>query len=102
MENSRALIEEKRLKFEILRDTGNEVAQAYGLRFEFPDDLRALYKKFDIDLAKANGDESWTLAMPARFIIDTSGVVRYARIDPDYTVRPEPIETLEELKRLVK
>jgi len=101
-EHSRALIEQKKLKFEILRDPGNEVAHAYGLRWVFPDDLKELYKQFDIDLAEANGDDSWTLAVPARFLVDPAGVVQYARVDPDYTRRPEPQETLEELKRLAK
>lgn len=90
------------MKYEILRDPGNEVAHAYGLRWVFPDDLKDLYKKFGIDLAEANGDDSWTLAVPARFIISPERVVQYARLDPDYTRRPEPQETLEELKRLSK
>ena len=28
--------------------------------------------------------------MPARFVIDTSGVIRYAEASADYTKRPEP------------
>jgi len=39
--------------------------------------------------------------MPARYIIDRDGRVRYARTDPDYTRRPEPEETLEALRALV-
>ena len=39
--------------------------------------------------------------MPARFIIDTAGVVRYARVDPDYTRRPEPQETLNHLRGIL-
>jgi len=58
--------------------------------------------KVGIDLAEANGDDSWTLAIPARFIIGKSGVVEYARVDPDYTHRPEPQETLDALIRLIK
>ena len=83
-------------------DTGNETAHAYGLRWAFPDDLKAIYQQFGINLAEANGDDSWTLAVPARFIVDPAGVVKYARVDPDYTRRPEPQETLEALRRLAK
>ena len=93
-------MEQRKLDFEILRDPGNEVAQAYGLRWTFPDDLKSLYIKFGIDLAEANGEASWTLAVPARFVIDAEGVVRYARVDPDYTQRPEPAETLGALRNL--
>jgi peroxiredoxin len=97
---SRDLIEQRKLKFDILRDPGNETAHVYGLRWVFPNDLKALYMQFGIDLAEANGEDSWTLPMPGRFIIDKAGVVQYARVDPDYTRRPEPQETLEALKRI--
>jgi alkyl hydroperoxide reductase subunit AhpC len=38
--------------------------------------------------------------MPARLVIDPNGVVRHTAINADYTVRPEPEETLEVLKAL--
>jgi peroxiredoxin len=38
--------------------------------------------------------------MPGRFIIDRSGIIRYAEVNPDYTVRPEPEETLSVLEKL--
>jgi len=38
--------------------------------------------------------------MPARYIVDTGGTIRYARVNADYTVRPEPSETLEALRGL--
>jgi len=95
------LIEQKKLRFDILRDPGNEVALAYGLRWVVPDDLKELYKTFGIDLAETNGDTSWTLPLPGRFIIDRAGVVQYAHADPDYTRRPEPQETIERVRRLL-
>jgi peroxiredoxin len=100
VEHNRALIEQKKLNFEILSDPGNDVARAYGLRWALPDDLKQLYKQFGIDLAESNGDTSWTLPMPARFIVDPAGMVQYARVDADYTRRPEPQETLLELRGL--
>ena len=88
------------LPFTMLRDQGNKVAAAYGLVFPLADDLKQLYLKFGIDLAKANGDDSWTLPMPARFVIDRGGVIRSADADPDYTHRPEPADTVAVLQTL--
>lgn len=96
----RGLIEKHELRFEILHDPGNEIATTYGLRWQFPNDLRQLYVQFGLDLAAINGDGSWTLPIPARYLIDRDGVVRYVRADPDYTQRPEPEETLEALRAL--
>ena len=59
-----------------------------------------MYHTLGVDLAKANGDDSWTLPMPARFVVDAAGVIRQADADPDYTVRSEPERTLEVLRAL--
>ena len=92
--------EPKAMDFAMLRDFGNRVAEAYGLVFTLPDDLRAIYLKFGIDLARGNGDGTWRLPMPARFVIDGTGIIRAADVDPDYTKRTEPAETVAVLRKL--
>ena len=99
-EKSVELIAQRKLGFDLLWDEGNEWAQELGLRFPLPEDLKELYLTFPIDLEASNGEASWTLPMPARYIVDGSGVIRYARVHPDYTRRPEPEETLEALRNL--
>jgi peroxiredoxin len=99
-EVSREMIEKHRLGFELLTDAGNQVAARFGLRFQVTPEVRAAYLGFGIDLARTNGDDSWTLPMPARYVIDRDGVIRDAQVDPDYTRRPEPAETLAVLRAL--
>jgi peroxiredoxin len=79
---------------------GNQVVSKFGLVFTLPNDLRELYSRFGIDLERFNGDDSWQLPIPGRFIIDSNSLIRYARADPDYTVRPEPRETVAVLQTL--
>lgn len=98
--HNKTIREEKNLSATILSDPGNLVSARYGIRFTLPDDLKAIYQKFGIDLEKYNGDTSWTLPMPARLIIAPDGMVCYAAINADYTVRPEPEETLQALKAI--
>lgn len=99
--NSRRSQRDNKLGFPILSDPGNEVAAAFGLRFKLPGYLADLYKNaFKNDLAVVNGDPSWTLPMPARFVIGTDGVIAYAEVNPDYTRRPDPSELLPVLDRL--
>jgi len=83
-----------------LSDSGNSVAKLFGIAFTLPDQLREAYGKFGVDLVKYNGDNSWTLPMPASYVIDSTGVIRYASVDPDYTVRPEPDELVRALDAL--
>jgi peroxiredoxin len=71
-----------------------------GLRFKLPDDLKAVYLSFGNDLAKRNGEDSWTLPMPARLVIDRGGIVRAVDADPDYRYRPEAQKTVEDVRAL--
>jgi peroxiredoxin len=90
----------KPVTFEVLRDFGNRVAEEYGLVFTLPADLCQIYLKLGIDLARGNGDGTWRLPIPARFVIDRGGLIRAVDADPDYTRRPEPAHTVEILRRL--
>ncbi len=92
-----ALRAERRLTFPVLVDAGNRVAELFGIRHVLPEDVREVYISFGIDLPKENGDRSWSLPMPARYVLDGSGVIRSVAADPDYTVRPEAEETLAAL-----
>jgi peroxiredoxin len=90
-----------KLTFPILWDEQSKVAEAFGLAFTLPDDLKAVYLGFGNDLAVRNGDASWRLPMPARFVIDAGGIVRSVEADPDYTNRPEPETTVDALRKVV-
>ncbi len=99
-EHNRGLVEKHGLNFEMLSDPGNAYAAALGLRFSVPSSIKEIYDGLGINLPKSNGDDSWTLPMPARLVVDSGGIVRVADIDPDYTHRPEPAKTVEDVKGL--
>jgi peroxiredoxin len=98
--NSRKSVRQNHLAFPILSDPGNTVAAAFGLRFALPDDLVELYASLRNDLPAFNGDDSWTLPMPARYVIAQDGTIAYAEVNPDYTLRPDPSELLPTLRQL--
>jgi len=99
-EYSETMVDENRLGFDLLTDHGSAFANEMGLRFALPDDLKKVYQKFGIDLEKHNDETNWTLPMPARIIVDQGGIVRDINVDPDYTIRPEPEDTLALLKNM--
>ena len=90
----------QKLTFPILWDEQSAVAEAFGLAFVLPDDLRQVYLGFGNDLAVRNGDPSWRLPVPSRFVVDAAGIVRSVQADPDYTRRPEAETTLEALRKI--
>jgi peroxiredoxin len=99
-EASRSLIEKQRLGFDLLSDPGNDYAARLGLRFTLPDDLKGVYLGFGVDLPARNGEASWTLPMPGRFVVDRGGIVRALDVDPDYEYRPEPQKTVDDVRSL--
>ena len=84
----------------MLQDQHNEVARRFGLVFQLPEDLRNVYRKLGADLEKYNGDASWELPIPGSYVISQDGLIKYASVDPDYTVRPEPDEITDAIKKL--
>jgi len=95
------IIAQQQLGFDLLSDVRNELAAQFGLRWEMVDPLRSLYDNtFGINLPSFNGEDSWTLPVPARFIIGTDGIIKYAEYSIDYTKRPNPDVLVKELQAL--
>lgn len=91
---SKQLAKKHGLTFPILSDPHNKVAAEFGLVYRLPKQLKKLYMEFGIDLERFNGNDSWELPIPARFIVDTRGDVMSAEANPDYTTRPDPREII--------
>lgn len=100
-DHSLSVTEKHELAYAVLSDVGNRVSREYGLIFALAEALRPIYHEFGIDIPTNNGDGSYELPLPATYVIDTQGVVRYAFADADYTKRAEPSEALAAVKALL-
>jgi peroxiredoxin len=90
-------VSNSRLTFEVLSDIGNKLAKACGLVFTLPEPLRPIYEAWQINIPEHNGNNSFELPIPATYIIDTDGIIRYAFAEMDYTRRLEPDIIIEQL-----
>ncbi|MDY0885906.1 peroxiredoxin-like family protein [Dongia soli] len=97
---SRETVRLNALTFPSLVDRGGKLAYAFGLRWKASAELRAVEKACGVDLALLNGEPSWTLTMPARYIVAPDGMVEYTDISVDYTRRCDPADLLPVLRRL--
>jgi peroxiredoxin len=97
---SRALMKKLKLTFALLSDMGNQVARQFGLVFTIDEALRGSYKQVGADLPAFNGKDSWDLPMAGTFLVDQSGIVRLAFVDPDFTRRLDPSVAIARLKEL--
>lgn len=86
--------------FPILTDRAGDVAAVFGIRWLVPDELRVVHRHLGADLSIFNGEASWTLPMPARYVIGPDSVIAYSEINPNSSRRPEPHDLFATLERL--
>lgn len=98
-DNSLTTAEKGHLEFEVLSDSGNKVAQTYGVAYKVPP---VIAEQSKARLAKYNGDDSATLPLGVTYVIDRDGIIRYAFIESDYRKRAEPSDVLAALRGLKK
>ena len=89
-----------RLGFPMLTDVGNRIARQFGIAYEVCDEVRGLLESFGMDLSATNAGSSWTIPLPAVYLIAQDRRIAWAHVDPDYLHRAEPETVLAELERL--
>jgi peroxiredoxin len=84
--------QKNKLTFPVLSDFGNTVARQFGIVFQIGQELKEFSKNvFKNDIALRNGEDSYELPVPATYVIDATGLIRYAHVDVDYMMgRAEP------------
>jgi peroxiredoxin len=97
---TRETAEGRSLGFEVLSDRGNAVAKAYGIAFSMNAAEQELHKAFGADLPTINAAADWDIPVPATFVVDRSGRIAWAHVDPNYTARAEPADVVRALDAL--
>jgi len=114
------MADQHQLRFPVLSDQENRVARKFRLVYRVPADQQEIYRRAFVNLPSINGDSSWELPVPATYVIGSGHAsegpvrvgsgqvrasqhhpVRYAWVNPDYTDRPEPVEVIDSLRRLL-
>jgi peroxiredoxin len=90
--------EKNALTFQVLSDVGQKVGRAFGLVYEFTDELKSAYQGFSLDIPARNGAPGeWALPVSATYVIDRDGTIIYAYTDVDYRDRADPRDVLKVL-----
>lgn len=99
-DNSLSTAEKNELGYPVLSDSALVAANAFGVAFTLPPDLVELYRSVGNNLPELNGNGLWVLPVPATFVIDQGGVIRFAHVEADYRNRAEPQEVMEVVRSL--
>lgn len=86
-------VNKTKASFSIISDRDYKVMKAYNVNYVMEPGLADRYKKGGLDIALANGQTDYVLPVPATYIIDKSGKIKYVFFDKDYRKRPS-VKTL--------
>lgn len=104
LQQSFFMVDQHKLRFPLLSDSGNKLARQLGLVYRVPEYQQEIYRRAFVNLPFANGDNGWELPIPAVYILGRGKTgdkpsaqhdVLYASVDPDYTERPEPRDIVQ-------
>jgi peroxiredoxin len=87
-------LKEPDVHYTLLSDAKLQAAEAFGIAFHVDAAHYQQYSDFGVDLEAASGETHHNLPVPAVFIIDTRGIIRFVHANPDYTTRISPDELL--------
>ena len=89
-----------KLSLDLLADVDNGVALAFGVAFRAPEKYRQLVASFGTNLAERHGNDAWIIPIPATYVVDRDGIVRYAFVEAEFVRRAEPEDIIAVLKQL--
>jgi len=82
------------IPFPVLSDSDATMIEAFHVVNKVDADMLAKMKGFGVDLERSSGKTHHEVAIPSLFLVDRTGVVRWAHSDPDFKVRPSTAQIL--------
>tara|TARA_R110002072_G_scaffold64203_2_gene159192 strand:+ start:31773 stop:32393 length:621 start_codon:yes stop_codon:yes gene_type:complete len=85
--NVQATKTKNKFSYQVYSDSSLNVAKAFGLAFRVDDATNKKYINYGIDLLAASGETHRGLPVPAVYLIDKKGVVKFNYVNPNYKIR---------------
>ena len=90
-----AMADKQHVAYRLFSDRAMEAASAFGLAFKVDAVTVEKYKGYNIDLPPVAGEpESRWLPVPAAYLVDADGTIRFAYTNADYRTRVDPAELI--------
>lgn len=103
-EELKKTMEKQKVDYTLVSDSKADLIKKFGIAFRVDDKTFTMYRdQYKIDLEKSSGGQTHhILPVPAVFLIDADGTIRYAHTDPDYRVRMKGSDVLEAAKKMAE
>ena len=80
-------IGKNKLDYTLVSDSKAELIDAMGLGYVVDDETLQKYKGYGIDLEKSSGQTHHILPVPAVYLLDKTGLIKFSYVNPNYKVR---------------
>jgi FKBP-type peptidyl-prolyl cis-trans isomerase len=87
-----------KLTYTLLTDTGMKTSQAFGVAYLVSSEMDKTYKGYGVDFKDRTSLETLMLPVPAAYVLDTKGNIKFAYSNPDYKVRVDADALLKAAK----
>ncbi len=96
-DNVKKTIQKTGAAYPVLSDKGMTIMNEYRVTYSVDTAVVSKYKSYGIDFNVVNGSNGEHLPVPAVFIVDPNGTIRFVHFDPDYSKRASVKEILSYL-----
>jgi peroxiredoxin len=87
--------------YHLLSDSDVNAARAFGVAYRMDDATYQKYKGYGLDLEQTQGAKHHELPVPAVFIVDRAGTIRFAHSNSDYKIRLPAAEVVAAARKLL-
>jgi peroxiredoxin len=91
-------LEKHHINYTLLSDRSMELTKKFKLAYRVSDETLLKMKNFGADLDSNTGNNLHMLPVPAAFVVDQKGVIRFVYYNPDIKVRVNPDDLLKAAK----
>jgi peroxiredoxin len=95
-------LEKHHINYMLLSDRSMDVSKKFKLAYRVSDETLLKMKNHGVDLDSNTGNNLHMLPVPAAFVIDQKGIVRFVYYNPDIKVRVNPDDLLKAAKEAKK
>jgi peroxiredoxin len=95
-------LEKHKLNYTLLSDSKLELARSFGLVYQVDPKTLEKMKAFHVDLEAASGETHHRLPVPAAYVVDSKGHIRFSYFNPDIRVRVDPDKLFEAAESALK
>jgi peroxiredoxin len=88
--------------YQLMSDFTADAAVAFGLAFRVPEKTLARYRSHGLDLTARSGRRHKILPVPAAYVINRQGMIRFAYWNPDYKERIDARKLLQAAREAVR